>query len=188
MQHRTLRFDGRPRRHGACAGRWSPAAFGGTGARDDRQPRHLQVQRLDATPSIQCFYGAVNAADQDLKKIDVHGPRMWAGTARRWRPDGRVALRHPALGGRRVTALGRRTTQRLGQGDHPRRRGLQVPRPDVDRAPSLECPVAGQARCSGTRPARRRRSRDRSGSWTSTLITYPPNADVHNLIPCLPGQ
>jgi hypothetical protein len=154
-------------------------------------PGHYKFNDSMQTPGIQCYYGHVNAANQDLKKIDVHGPRLWARNSTSGRDTQTVGWRyiiqHSQAGGDppwetyHTSALVKATTHDDVGYKFPTQTWIAPPDFNVQwrvklallwYTPGSSTTVSGSVRLLDE----------------YAIITYPPNPDIHNVIPCLPGQ
>ncbi len=142
-------------------------------------------------PGIDCYYGAVSAANQDLKKIVISGPSIWARDRTVHRDSQWVAWRyivqHSQAGGAppwqtyttsswvKAVAYDNAAFKFSSRTwTAPAGKNWQWQVEIVMRwfkAPSSTT-VAGQVKLMDE----------------YAVITYPPNPNVNNTAPCLPGQ
>lgn len=142
-------------------------------------------------PGIECYFGNVNGPDQDLKKIDVHGPRMWARDSTPavdtqtvgWR----FVIQHSQAGGDppwetyHKSAWVKATTHEDV--------GYKFPTQTWTAPPALNVQWRVKLTLQWYTPGSSTTVSGRIRLLDQYQIThYPPNPDIHNVTPCLPGQ
>ncbi len=150
-------------------------------------PGNYTVTDTETSPGAECIYPGVNQSNNDLAKIKIHAPLMYAKSGTQW-VGWQFSVQHGTMAGSdaawttyykspvmkstaTTSQAGAFTTQKWIAGNHINR-FWRIKLLMFWYKPGSKTQISGQV------------------NWLMDwyTVTYPPNPDVSNPMHCLPGQ